>query len=59
MIDSMRLAAELLHKISLPTLVMHGVQDPIVGYRSSEFVYRTISSEDKTFMVYYHPYINY
>ena len=52
MIDSMKLAAELLHNISLPTLVIHGVEDPIVSYRSSEFVYRTISSEDKTFMVF-------
>ena len=51
MMDSMATVAQCLHKITLPTLVIHGSRDPIVNYTSSEFVYSRISSEDKTFLV--------
>ena len=51
MIDSMALASQLLYKIALPALLIHGARDPIVNYSSTEFVYGQISSEDKTFLV--------
>ena len=51
MMESMALAAQSLHKISLPTLLVHGAQDPIVSYSSSEFIYSTICSDDKTLLV--------
>ena len=57
MMDSMALVAQSLHKIALPALVMHAARDPIVNYTSSEFVYSRISSEDKTFLVYYETFI--
>lgn len=51
MMDSMTLVQESLHRISLPTLVMHATRDPVVNYASSEFLYSRISSQDKKFLV--------
>ena len=51
MMDSMTLVAQSLHKIALPSLVIHGARDPLVNYASSEFLYNMISCEDKTFLV--------
>ena len=51
MMKSMALVASSLHKISLPVLLIHGARDPIISYSSSEFIYNSVSSEDKTFLV--------
>jgi acylglycerol lipase len=50
MMDSMSLLSQSLHKITLPVLLIHGARDPVVSYSSSEFVYKNLSSKDKTFL---------
>ena len=38
-------------EISLPILLIHGVEDRLVPIVASEFAYTNVSSEDKTFEV--------
>ena len=51
MMDSMESLQSNLHQISLPLLILHGIEDGLVQYSSSVFVYGAVSSVDKTFLV--------
>ena len=46
-INSLNTLEESLHKITLPTLIIHGSEDPIIPISSSEHIYEKISSIDK------------
>ena len=37
-----------LQNISMPVLIAHGLQDGIVPYKSTQYLYDTVSSKDKT-----------
>ena len=51
LVDSVCQIHESIHKICLPTLLIHGKEDIMVPMSSSEFAYNNISSDDKTLEV--------
>ena len=42
---------QVITKISLPLLLLHGLKDPLVHPSASEFAYQSVSSQDKTLEV--------
>ena len=51
LVDSICQIHERIHKICLPTLLIHGKEDAMVPMSSSEFAYNNINSDDKTLEV--------
>ena len=50
-----------LPQVTLPMLLMHGMEDKLAGFSGSEMVYRSIRSQDKTIKLYeglYHEIFN-
>lgn len=51
LVDSICQIHERIHKICLPTLLIHGKEDTMVPISSAEFAHNNISSDDKTLEV--------
>ena len=52
---------QLLSKISIPTLILHGEKDPLVNTKCSQIIYSNISSTDKEIIILknlYHEILN-
>jgi alpha-beta hydrolase superfamily lysophospholipase len=61
LIEAMQKLTDIMAKINLPVLIMHGSADRLSNPEGSEFLYEKIGSEDKTLKVYegfYHEIFN-
>lgn len=51
MLRNIKIARERIEEIETPALIIHGTEDHLVPHSASEFIFKNIKSEDKTFEV--------